>query len=77
MARRSNGKTSSGHRQPIMNGRRSNPPRAATLNSSSSSIRRRPRQLAQRHAVEQKTLQDTQQKKPEAKHEEPHAGKGL
>jgi hypothetical protein len=30
--------------------------------------------LAQRHSVEQKSLQETQQKKPEAKHEAPHAG---
>ena len=30
--------------------------------------------LAQRHSVEQKSLQETQQKKPEAKHETPHAG---
>jgi hypothetical protein len=32
--------------------------------------------LAQRHAVEQKTLQDSQQRKPEVKGEEPHPGKG-
>jgi len=29
--------------------------------------------LAQRHSVEQKSLQETQQKKPEGKHEAPHA----
>jgi hypothetical protein len=30
--------------------------------------------LSQRHSVEQKSLQETQQKKPEGKHEAPHAG---